>query len=44
MEILYNVFWFPMFSIEFIVNVFLWVVFGYLGYEGIKKYNETKTK
>jgi len=44
MDILYNVFWFPMFSIEFIINVGLWVAFGYLAYEGYRKYNETKTK
>ena len=38
MEFLYNLFWFPMFSIEFIINVGLWVTFGYLAYEGYQKY------
>ena len=37
-EFLYNLFWFPMFSIEFIINVGLWVLFGYLAYEGYQKY------
>jgi hypothetical protein len=40
MDFLYNLFWLPMFSIEFIFNVGLWVLFGYLVYEGIKKYQD----
>jgi hypothetical protein len=37
-DFLYNLFWLPMFSIEFIINVGLWVTFGYLAYEGYNKY------
>ena len=40
MEFIYNLFWFPMNSIEFLFNIALWALFGYCVYEAIKKYRE----
>ena len=40
MEFLYNLFWFPMNSIEFLFNIALWTLAGYIVYEGIRKYKE----
>jgi len=40
MEILINLFWLPMNSIEFIINVGLWGLVGYLVVEGVTKYRE----
>jgi hypothetical protein len=40
MEFLYNLFWFPMNSIEFLFNIAIWVLVGYIVYEGIRKYKD----
>ena len=40
MDFLIDLFWFPINSIEFILNIGLWALLVYMIYEGIKKYKE----
>ena len=40
MDFLYNLFWLPMNSIELLFNIGLWVLLGYVIYEGVRKYQE----
>ncbi len=42
MEFLYNLFWFPINSIELVFNLGLWALIGYGIYEGVRKYKGFK--
>ncbi len=37
MEFLYNLFWFPLNTLYFAVNVGLWLLMGYIVYEAIRQ-------
>jgi hypothetical protein len=37
MEFLYNLFWFPLNTLYFVVNVGLWILVAYIIYEAIRK-------
>ena len=42
MEFLYNLFWFPINSIELVFNLGLWALISYGIYEGVRKYKGFK--
>jgi len=42
MDFLYNLFWFPINSSVFLINVGLWGLVGYLTYEAILRYKNKK--
>ncbi len=37
MEFLYNLFWFPLNTLYFVINVVLWLLVAYMIYEAIRK-------
>jgi hypothetical protein len=44
MEFLTKLFWFPLESLSFLFNIGLWVLLGYIIYQGIVQFKELSEK